>query len=108
MVVVGDEAPASGQQRLDFQALLLATLRCACAVRVAETAVVNAKITVRDGSIFEWLSAERSTLEKTSAAHELDAQGSVHPRSGSQIKSITDNESFSRALADIGNEDAGG
>ncbi len=88
MVVVCDEAPATGQQGLDFQALLLATLRRACAVRVAEAAVINAKIAVRHRSIFDRPGAEGCTLEETSAAHELDAQGSVHPRSGSQVKSM--------------------
>src|SRR5713101_5801233 len=57
--------------------------------------------------MFDRLGAEGRTLEETSAAHELDAQGSVHPRSGSQVKSIADDEAFSRALADIGNEDTG-
>ncbi len=37
----------------------------------------------------------------------MAANGSVHPRSGSQIKSITGNEALERALANIGNEEAG-
>ncbi len=58
MVVVGDEAPPTWKQRLDFQALLFATLRGARAVRVAEATVIDAKIAVLDRSIFEWLGAE--------------------------------------------------
>src|SRR5260370_914195 len=58
VVVVGDEAPPSRQQGLDFQALLFATLRGACSVRVAEAAVIGAKIGVLHRSIFEWLGSK--------------------------------------------------
>ncbi len=37
----------------------------------------------------------------------MDAKGSVQPRSGSQIKSIAENKTLARALADIGYEDTG-
>ena len=58
MVEVGHEAPAAGEQGLDFQALLLATLRIACAVRVEEAAVLDAEIGVLNRSVFERLGAE--------------------------------------------------
>ncbi len=58
MVVVRYEAPAAGEQGLDFQALLLATLRSARAVRVEKAAVVDTKITVLERSVFEGLGAE--------------------------------------------------
>ena len=58
MVEVGHEAPAAGEQGLDFQALLLATLRIACAVRVEEAAVLDTEIGVLNRSVFERLGAE--------------------------------------------------
>src|SRR5258708_15290288 len=106
MVVVRYEAPAAGKQGLDFQPLLLATLRSADAVN-EDAAVVDNKIAVVNRGVFEGPGAESSTFEKAAAAHELAANGSVHPRSGSQIKSITGNEALERALANIGNEEAG-
>src|SRR5260370_25799128 len=106
MVVVRYEAPAAGKQGLDFQPLLLATLRSADAVN-EDAAVVDTKIAVINRGVFEGPGAESSTFEKAAAAHELAANGSVHPRSASQIKSITGNEALERALANIGNGEAG-
>ena len=37
----------------------------------------------------------------------MGAQGSVHPRNGSQIKSVTEDEALARALADVGDEETG-
>ena len=37
----------------------------------------------------------------------MGAKGSVHPQSGGQKKSITENEALARALADVGNEETG-
>src|SRR5216683_6230557 len=55
MVVVRYETPAAGEQRLYFEALLLATLRTACPVSVEEAAVLDAKIGVLNRSVFEGL-----------------------------------------------------
>src|SRR5712664_2664820 len=106
MVVVRYEAPAAGKQGLDFQPLLLATLRSADAVN-EDAAVVDTKIAVINRGVFEGPGAESSTFEKAAAAHELAANGSVQPVSGSQIKSITGNGSLERAPANVGNEEAG-
>ena len=37
----------------------------------------------------------------------MGAQGSVHPRSGSKIKSITEDEALARALSEVGDEETG-
>ena len=57
MVVVRYEAPTAGEQGLDFEALLLATLRTSCAVRI-EPAVLDTKIGVLNRSVLEGLGAE--------------------------------------------------
>src|SRR5206468_3233263 len=62
------------------------------------------KIRVLNRSIFKGLGAECSALEDAAAAHELRANRGVHPRIGSQIKSITQNKALARALADIRNQ----
>src|SRR6266403_791701 len=108
MVEVGDEAPAPGELRLDFQALMFAALRAARAVRVEEAAVVHAEIGVLDRSIFEGLGAEGSAFQVAPAAHVLEAESGVHPRSGGEIKSVTNDKTLARTLSDIGNENAGG
>src|SRR5437879_11843429 len=105
MIVVRHEAPAPGQQGLNFQLLVLAALRTACAIRVGEAAVLNAKIGVLNRRVFKGLGAECSALEDATAAHELRAHRSVHPRIGSQIESVTKNKALARALADIGNQE---
>src|SRR5258708_39333303 len=106
MVVVRYEAPAAGKQGLDFQPLLLATLRSGEAGN-EDDAVVDSKIAVINRGVFEGPGAESSAFEKAAAAHVLAANGSVHPRSGSEIESISGNEALERALANIGNEEAG-
>src|SRR6266571_586143 len=58
VVVVRDEAPASGKQGLDFEALLLAALRITGAARVDKTAVVNAEEGVLDRSVLKRLGAK--------------------------------------------------
>src|SRR6266446_2202746 len=103
MVVVRHEAPAAWEQGLNFEPLLLATLRAARAVRVEEAAVLNSKISVLNRGVLEWLGAKCSAFEDSAAAHELRADGGVHPRIWSQVESITENEAFAGALADIGN-----
>src|SRR5712664_3483057 len=107
MVVVRYEAPAAGEQGLDFEALLLATLRSAYAVGVEDAAVVDTKIGVINRSVLEGLGAECSAFEKAAAAHVLAANGSVHPRIGLQVTATTENEALERALADVGNEETG-
>src|SRR6267143_2987189 len=106
MVVVRYEAPAAGKQGLDFQPLLLATLRSADAVN-EDAAVVDTKIAVINRGVFEGPGAESSAFEKAAAAHVLAANDSVQPRGGREIESITENEALERALADIGNEETG-
>src|SRR6267143_5176045 len=107
MIVVRHETPAAGQQGLNFQPLLLAALRVARAVRVWEAAVLHAKVGVLNRSIFKRLGTERGALEDAAAAHELGANGCVHPRIGSQVESVTKNKALARALADIGNQETG-
>jgi len=92
---------------LDFQALLVATLRAACAVGVEQPAILDAKIGVLHRSIFEGLGADGSAFENAAAAQVLNAKRSVHPCCGRQIKSITEDEALARALANVGNEDTG-
>src|SRR2546430_14530995 len=104
MVVVRREAPAARKQGLNSRPLLFATLRAACAVRVEKAAVLDPKIRVLNRSIFKGLGAECSALEDAAAAHELRANRGVHPRIGSQIKSITQYKALARALADIRNQ----
>src|SRR5271169_3603922 len=104
MVVVGDEAPATGELGLNFEALLLATLRAACSIWVEQTAVFHAKIGVLDRSIFERLGAKGPPFHVATAAHVLEAKSSVHPGSRGEIKSVTKNKTFARTLSDIGNE----
>jgi hypothetical protein len=58
MVVIRYEAPAAGEQGLDFEALLLAALRTSCAVRVEEPAVLDTKIGVLNRSVLERLGAK--------------------------------------------------
>src|SRR5437667_133768 len=105
MVVVCHKAPAARKQGLNFQPLLLASLRAARAVRVEKASFFDAKIGVLNRSVLEWFSAECSALEDAAAAHELRANRGVHPRVRSQIKSITQNKALARALADIGNQE---
>src|SRR6267142_4912027 len=107
MVVVRYETPAAGEEGLDFEALLLAALRTACAIGIEQAAVINAKVGVLDRSIFKRFGAQCSTFQNAAPAHKLGPQRSVHPLNRSQVKGVTEDESLARALPDIGNQKPG-
>ena len=90
-----------------FEALLLAALGRARAVRVQEAAVVHGEVGVLDGSIFEWLGAKSAAFEQAAAAHELRAESGIEPGQGREIKGLTQNEAFAGTLTDVRNEEAG-
>src|SRR5260370_1323792 len=58
VVVVRHESPATGEQRLDFQPLLLTTLWTACAIGIEQAAIVDTKVAVLDRSVLERLGSE--------------------------------------------------
>src|SRR6266571_4435141 len=82
------------------------TLEAGAAGGVEVASVVNSKISVFDRSILERPGAEGTAFQKTAPAHVLGPESCVHPRRGSQIKSITQDEAFARGLADVGDQEA--
>ena len=106
LIVVGDEPPASGKQGLDFNTLLLTTLRAAGAIGIEQAAVIDTEIGVGDRGIFERLGAEFAAFENAAAAHELRANRGIHPGHGSEIKGVAKDEALTRALANIRDEDS--
>src|ERR1700752_4558811 len=95
------------EQGLDFEALLVATLRRAGAVGIQEAAVVDAEVGVADGSVLKGLSSKFAPLEDAPAAHELAAKSDIHPVFGSKVKGIAEDKALARTLADVGKEDSG-
>src|SRR5712664_3714558 len=107
LVVIGYEPPASAKQRLNFHALLFAALWATGAIGIEQAAVVDAKIGIADRRVLKRLGAKFAALQNAAAAHELRANGGVHPGRGSQIKSVAQDEALARALANIRDEESG-
>src|SRR5882724_10874249 len=107
LIVISDEPPASAKQRLNFHALLFAALWAAGAIGIEQAAVVDTKIGIEDRGVLKRLGTKFAALEDAAAAHELRANGGVHPGRGSQIKSFAQDEALARALANIWDEESG-
>src|SRR6266850_3871298 len=107
LVVIGYEPPASAKQRLNFHALLFATLGTAGAIGIEQAPVVDPKIAIGDRGVLKRLGTKFATREDAATAHELRANRGVHPRSGSQIKSVPQDEALARALANIRDKESG-
>src|SRR6266478_3442219 len=106
-VDVRDEAPASRKERLDFQLLLVASLRVENAGGIGKTAIDDAVIVIPEGSVLPGFGAKVATLGRAATAEVLSAEGSVHPRQWRPVKSVAEDEAFAIAIAWLGNEESG-